>query len=46
MLMLLHYKDGWHGDTSRMFEIGETSVKAKKLIKATYEVNDEGYKNL
>ena len=31
------YKNGWHGDTSRMFEIGETSIKAKKLIKATYE---------
>ena len=30
------YKDGWHGDTSRMFEIGEPSVKAKKLIKITY----------
>ena len=31
------YKDGWHGDTSRMFEVGKTSVKAKKLIQATYE---------
>jgi methionyl aminopeptidase len=31
------YKDGWHGDTSRMFEIGETSIKAKKLIKTTYD---------
>ena len=31
------FKDGWHGDTSRTFEIGETSVKAKKLIKTTYE---------
>ena len=30
-------KNGWHGDTSRMFSIGETSVKAKKLIKVTYE---------
>jgi methionyl aminopeptidase len=30
------YKDGWHGDTSRMFEIGEVSIKAKKLIEATY----------
>ena len=30
-------KDGWHGDTSRTFEIGEVSVKAKKLIKITYE---------
>ena len=30
-------KDGWHGDTSRMFVVGECSVKAKKLIKTTYE---------
>ena len=29
-------KDGWHGDTSRMFVVGECSVKAKKLIKITY----------
>ena len=29
-------KDGWHGDTSRMFIVGECSVKAKKLIKITY----------
>ncbi len=31
------FKNGWHGDTSRTFEIGEVSVKAKKLIKTTYE---------
>jgi len=31
------FKDGWHGDTSRMFEIGEISIKAKKLIETTYE---------
>ena len=24
------YKGGWHGDTSRMFTIGEVSIKAKK----------------
>ena len=30
-------KDGWHGDTSRMFEVGDVSIKAKKLIKTTYE---------
>ena len=29
-------KDGWHGDTSRMFCVGDVSVKAKKLIDATY----------
>ena len=26
------YKDGWHGDTSRMFKVGEISIKAEKLI--------------
>jgi len=31
------FKDGWHGDTSKMFEVGEISIKAKKLIEATYE---------
>jgi methionyl aminopeptidase len=31
------YKYGWHGDTSRMFEIGKIPVKAKKLIETTYE---------
>jgi len=31
------YKDGWHGDTSRMFEIGKISVKAKKLIDVTHQ---------
>ncbi len=31
------FKDGWHGDTSRMFMIGEVSIKAKKLIETTYE---------
>ena len=30
-------KDGWHGDTSRMFKIGEISIKAEKLIKTTYD---------
>ena len=31
------FKDGWHGDTSRMFKIGEVSVKAEKLINTTFE---------
>ena len=30
-------KDGWHGDTSRMFKIGEVSIKAEKLVNTTYE---------
>jgi methionyl aminopeptidase len=30
-------KDGWHGDTSRMFYVGEPSVQAKRLCEITYE---------
>jgi methionyl aminopeptidase len=30
-------KDGWHGDTSRMFLLGETSIAAKRLCQLTYE---------
>ena len=29
--------DGWHGDTSRMFAIGEISPKSKSLIETTFE---------
>ena len=30
-------KDGWHGDTSRMFMVGDVSIAAKRLCNATYE---------
>jgi methionyl aminopeptidase len=30
-------KDGWHGDTSRMFYVGEASIAAKRLCTVTYE---------
>jgi methionyl aminopeptidase len=29
--------DGWHGDTSRMYLIGEVPLKAKRLVEVTYE---------
>lgn len=29
--------DGWYGDTSRMYMLGDVSVKAKKLVDVTYE---------
>jgi len=29
--------DGWHGDTSRMFQIDEISVKAQNLMKVTHQ---------
>ena len=28
--------DGWHGDTSRMFFIGDVSIKNKNLVSTTY----------
>ena len=30
-------KDGWHGDTSRMFYVGDPSVQARRLCDVTYE---------
>src|SRR5215208_6829257 len=29
--------DGWHGDSSRMYGVGEISRKAERLIEVTYE---------
>jgi len=35
--------DGWHGDTSRMFLLGDkVSVKARKLVDVTYEAMMRG----
>ncbi len=30
-------KDGYHGDTSKMFVVGEPSIRARRLIDVTYE---------
>jgi methionyl aminopeptidase len=30
-------KDGYHGDTSRMFMVGEVSIQAKRLSELTYQ---------
>lgn len=30
-------KDGWHGDTSRMYLVGQPSVIAKRLVDVTFE---------
>ena len=35
-------KDGWHGDTSRMFIVGEGSIAAKRLVQFTYEAMWKG----
>ncbi len=34
--------DGWHGDTSRMYWVGDVGVKARKLIDVTYEAMMRG----
>jgi methionyl aminopeptidase len=34
--------DGWHGDTSRMYYVGDVSVKSKNLISTTYEAMMKG----
>src|SRR6218665_2322365 len=35
-------KDGWHGDTSRMFIVGTGSIAAKRLCQLTYEAMWKG----
>lgn len=34
--------DGWHGDSSRMYPVGEISRKAERLIEVTYACLDAG----
>ncbi len=34
--------DGWHGDTSRMFLVGEVPIKARRLVEVTYEAMMRG----
>ncbi len=34
--------DGWHGDSSRMFYVGDVKIKAKKLVETTYEAMMRG----
>ncbi len=35
-------KDGWHGDTSRMFAVGDVSIPARRLSQITYEAMWKG----
>ncbi len=39
-------KDSYHGDTSRMFFVGETSIQAKRLAQITYECMWRGIKKV
>ncbi len=34
-------KDGWHGDTSKMFFVGDASIQAKRVAKISYECLSE-----
>ncbi|MEO6362924.1 MAG: type I methionyl aminopeptidase [Caldimonas sp.] len=35
-------KDGWHGDTSRMFIVGEGSIASRRLVQLTYDAMWKG----
>ena len=39
-------KDGWHGDTSRMYAVGTPSVKAKRLVDVTREAMFRGIRTV
>jgi len=35
-------KDGWYGDTSRMYFVGQPSILARRLVRTTYEAMRAG----
>ncbi|MEO8506409.1 MAG: type I methionyl aminopeptidase [Betaproteobacteria bacterium] len=39
-------KDGFHGDTSRMFAAGKPSIQAKRLVELTYEAMWRGIREV
>ena len=39
-------KDGWYGDTSRMYIVGKPSVLAKRLVDTTYEAMCAGIREV
>jgi methionyl aminopeptidase len=38
--------DGWHGDSSRMYSVGKTNLRATKLINITYEAMMRGIETI
>jgi len=34
--------DGWHGDTSRMYGVGQVPARARRLVDVTYEALERG----
>jgi methionyl aminopeptidase len=39
-------KDGWHGDTSRMYFVGEPGPLARRLVRTTYEAMCAGIRQV
>ncbi|MBZ0172701.1 MAG: type I methionyl aminopeptidase, partial [Phycisphaerales bacterium] len=39
-------KDGFHGDTSKMFCVGAPSIRARRLVEVTYEAMCIGIRNV
>jgi len=39
-------KDGFHGDSSRMFAVGKPSIQAKRLVELTYEAMWRGIREV
>ena len=39
-------KNGWHGDTSRMFYVGEPSIQARRLCEITYQAMWRGIRTV
>ena len=39
-------KDGFHGDSSRMFYVGEPSIQARRLVEVTFECMWEGIRQV
>ena len=39
-------RDGYHGDTSRMFTVGKVPVQAERLIRVTHEAMCEGIRQI
>ncbi len=39
-------KDGWYGDTSRMYYVGEPSIQAKRLCESTHEAMWRGIRTV
>ncbi|MEP7181876.1 MAG: type I methionyl aminopeptidase [Betaproteobacteria bacterium] len=39
-------KDGWHGDSSRMFFVGPPSIQARRLVETTYDAMWRGIRSV